>query len=62
VRKAVERLVIPWEHRELRASISAGVASISECGDSATGEAILHLADERLYRAKSAGRNRVVAT
>jgi two-component system cell cycle response regulator len=61
VRKAVERLQIPWEQMQLRATISVGVGSLSELPEGATGEAVLHLADERLYRAKSAGRNRVIA-
>jgi diguanylate cyclase (GGDEF)-like protein len=61
VRKAVDRLVIPWEQKQLKATISCGVASLSECGEGATSEKILHLADERLYKAKSGGRNRVVA-
>jgi diguanylate cyclase (GGDEF)-like protein len=61
VRKAVDRLVIPWEALQLKATISIGIASLSECGEAAAGEKILHLADERLYRAKSGGRNRVVA-
>ena len=62
VRKAVERLVIPWEHMQLRATISVGVASLSECGDAAAGETVLHRADERLYKAKSGGRNRVISS
>jgi diguanylate cyclase (GGDEF)-like protein len=59
LRRAIERLVIPWEGKGLRATISVGVASSSECGDMATAEALLFLADERLYRAKNDGRNRV---
>jgi len=61
VRKAVERLTVPWEQIQMKATISVGVASLSECDDKATGDTILHKADERLYRAKSAGRNRVIA-
>ena len=61
VRKAVERLTVPWEQIQIRATISVGVASLSELGDGTTGEAVLHLADDRLYKAKSGGRNRVVA-
>jgi diguanylate cyclase (GGDEF)-like protein len=61
VRKAVERLSIPWEQIQIRATISVGVSSLSELSEATTGDAVLHLADERLYTAKSGGRNRVVA-
>lgn len=61
VRRSIEKLVIVYEQATLRATISAGIASLSECGDKPTGEGVLLLADERLYRAKSAGRNRVSA-
>jgi len=61
VRRTIEKLVVVWESKTLKASVSVGVSSLAECGDRATGEAMLLLADERLYRAKSAGRNRVCA-
>lgn len=44
----------------LRITCSAGVASLAECAGSP--EDLLQMADERLYRAKTTGRNRVVAT
>jgi diguanylate cyclase (GGDEF)-like protein len=59
VRGCVERLSIPWESRTLKVTVSIGVASLSERGPKGTVEALLALADERLYQAKGAGRNRV---
>jgi diguanylate cyclase (GGDEF)-like protein len=61
VRKAVDALEIPYEGQKLRATMSAGVASLAEVSAAPSGEALLLLADERLYRAKDQGRNRVVA-
>jgi PleD family two-component response regulator len=41
-------------------TISVGYASLDELEDKARGpEALMRLADERLYRAKTDGRNRV---
>jgi two-component system cell cycle response regulator len=57
IRKAIERLAIPWEKATIRAAISLGVASLDECNEK-RGEELVLLADERLYRAKSQGRNR----
>jgi two-component system, cell cycle response regulator len=59
IRMGVDRLSIPWESRTLKTSVSVGVASLSECGPKAAAEALLALADERLYQAKARGRNRV---
>ena len=46
----------------LKATISVGVARSPSSREAATGDVLLHLADERLYRAKASGRNRVVST
>jgi two-component system, cell cycle response regulator len=69
VRRAIEKLVIVYESLRIQATISIGLACLAECrdpasgrparGEHALGEAMLLLADERLYRAKSNGRNRV---
>jgi two-component system cell cycle response regulator len=59
VRRAVERLVIPWESRTIEITVSVGMASLSECSPNAPAEALVALADERLYKAKAGGRNRV---
>jgi two-component system, cell cycle response regulator len=60
IRRSVEQLVIPLGDLRLRASLSIGVASLSECGESSV-EGLLQLADERLYKAKLSGRNRVAS-
>ena len=59
IRRGVERLSMPCESKTIRTSVSIGVASLTECGPKATAEALMKLADERLYRAKTGGRNRV---
>src|SRR5262249_32318339 len=61
VRKAVEGLDIAYETQRLKATISIGVASLDQVPCATAGEALLLLADERLYRAKDLGRNRVCA-
>ncbi|CAN5271223.1 diguanylate cyclase [soil metagenome] len=64
LRHGVERLGIPHEARTHPGiiTISAGVSStLSEAGGSKTSDDLLKAADEELYRAKEAGRNRVFA-
>jgi diguanylate cyclase (GGDEF)-like protein len=66
LRVAVERLVIRWEGVELRATISIGIATLADAGGDAAspldlGTMMLSVADQRLYRAKESGRNRVVS-
>jgi diguanylate cyclase (GGDEF)-like protein len=59
LRRAVEGLSTPCDTGPLRVTVSIGVVSLHECAAEAPLEAFLNLADERLYNAKSQGRNRV---
>jgi two-component system cell cycle response regulator len=58
LRRAVELLETPWNPSPLRVTVSLGVASLDECEKKAPPDALLSLADERLYRSKAEGRNR----
>ena len=60
LRAKVEEVIVRYLEQNLpRITISVGVASFPEAGD--TPEAVLRVADEALYRAKANGRNRVEA-
>lgn len=60
LRSAVEHLEIASEQTVLHVTISAGYASLEELPkDLRTADDLLRTADERLYRSKQAGRNRV---
>lgn len=65
IRQAVERLEVPVEGKRLRFTVSIGAASLQPRpaaqvhGSVETLEALLGHADEALYAAKAAGRNRV---
>lgn len=56
---AVASRPLAYREETITVTLSAGVACLD--GDSATLESLMAAADERLYQAKSAGRNRVVA-
>lgn len=60
LRSAVERSAYRWHDRELKVTISLGVATldIKTCSE----EALLQRADDLLYQAKTGGRNRVFAS
>ncbi len=60
IRLAVAGASIRWDDVVLRVTLSAGVASLASAREP-TAAAFLGLADERLYAAKAAGRNRVFA-
>ncbi len=59
LRKAVESLDIQFEGNTIPVTISIGIAMLPQDGDSL--ETLLAAADERLYFAKNAGRNRFCA-
>ncbi len=61
VRRAVEFLDITYERTRIKATISVGAASLAQIGAGATPEALVLMADERLYLSKDSGRNRVSA-
>ncbi len=64
LRETLEALVIPWKTHHIPITSSLGVASFDELRNLTTPELaadqLMTLADERLYAAKSGGRNRVV--
>jgi diguanylate cyclase (GGDEF)-like protein len=61
LRVAVERLEVPAESLVLHVTISVGFVSIEELADDdRTADGLLRTADERLYQAKTGGRNRTV--
>lgn len=58
MRHALERLAIPLgEERTVSVTASFGVAAAGETSESFTPDALIALADKRLYQAKAAGRN-----
>ncbi len=64
VRKAVERSHLAWQGHDLSLTISVGVAANTGTGHFESGvteRTLIEAADRALYRAKQAGRNRVVA-
>jgi diguanylate cyclase (GGDEF)-like protein len=60
LRWTVWHALTPFESHQIRVTLSAGVASLL-CVAEPTRASLLSAADARLYKAKQAGRNRVVA-
>jgi diguanylate cyclase (GGDEF)-like protein len=59
LREALKRLQVPYRNQSLGGiTLSAGLAAFPKHGE--TGENLIHIADMALYRAKAAGRDRVV--
>ena len=61
LRRMINEHAFVWQGKRLDVRFSAGVAAASELSDLSE-EAIIHLADRRLYSAKEAGRNRTVGS
>ena len=59
LRWAVWNVLTPFESHQIRVTLSAGVASLL-CTAEPTRASLLSVADGRLYKAKQAGRNRVI--
>lgn len=59
IRAEVEQTPFVWETQKISVTLSVGVAVSS--GSESSGQELIEAADEALYRAKEAGRNRVVA-
>jgi two-component system cell cycle response regulator len=60
VRSAVERLEIAHESLTLKVTVSLGFSSLAQLAETERDpDDLLRVADERLYKAKTAGRNRV---
>jgi diguanylate cyclase (GGDEF)-like protein len=62
LRAEVERAEVIYGDTAIRVTMSAGVASLACVGPTGTPAALFACADTRLYAAKQAGRNRVVAS
>ena len=60
LRTKVAEAPVVFEEHEIPVTMSAGVASLEDCGPNRDRESLLSAADERLYQAKESGRNRVV--
>ena len=59
IREAVEGMAVPYQGRTIRVTASIGAAAFGPGADDP--DALLNQADRALYRAKAAGRDRVVA-
>jgi len=60
IRRSVENMTIPWAGGEIKVTVSIGVGFTADGVGYETPEKLIARADENLYAAKNAGRNRVV--
>ena len=58
LRKAIEEHVFDIEGRDIRITISLGVATLTKAMEMEHEEELIQLADRNLYRAKNSGRNK----
>lgn len=61
IRQAISELEIPVGERSLRVTLSIGVAALPDVGPEGDPNDLIALADARLYKAKSEGKNRVAS-
>ena len=61
IRRTIEELKVEDGAHTVGVTVSIGLTPLSDVGDAGGPNDLLALADERLYRAKNGGRNRVVA-
>ena len=59
LRKSVERLSVPWREQHVKVTLSLGGYVVLEARGAIDAEVIIERADQLLYAAKRAGRNRV---
>lgn len=61
LRTSISAMPIMFEGRSIPVTISIGCAAIQVTAEHSHGDDLVRMADERLYKAKNSGRNRVVA-
>ena len=59
IRRSIAETVVPFEEKELKVTVSMGVASFG--AHASDPKALVKAADAALYQSKDAGRNRVTA-
>jgi len=58
IRSQIEKLEVNFEGQTLSVTLSGGLATLGDDGDNL--QSILREADNRMYEAKAAGRNRII--